>query len=303
MIIFDYNILFSDEWALNDSNIDKSKETITVSESKKCDLSKKFQIRSPWVAMTLRRVRYYSNSRFEVISYGDSWALEIENIVTLLWYGKNKIKYIKGRKYRASLLQFWVFHTFLPLVLELKRKYRVLHMGGVRIGKKAVLFSALSFGGKSTLVDFFLQQGHDIFSDDTLAISRDDKSYHAIASYPFCRPYRKPEILGNFVTQHVCVPTPISAIYTLKKSDPNAEIIISKLRGIEKFKAFHYSSFVNFDFLKIEHFQFFTKLAKSIPTYQITIPWDLERLEEVYQAIIIHNNVNGNMNFTKTITN
>ncbi len=291
MIVFDYNLFFHDETSLNDSQIDRHKESIKVFEKKKNNLSKKFKLRSPWVTMTLRRVRYYSNIRFEIMPYDDTWGLEIEDVAILLWNGKNKIEYIKGEKYTAKLLQFWVFHTFLPLVLELKRQYRVLHVGGVYIQKKAVLFSALSFGGKSTLVDFFLQRGHAVFSDDTLAIDRNNNTYYAIASYPFCRPYRKPEVLGDFITQSVVNPTPISAMYTLEKSDSNSEIVISELQGIEKFKAFHYSSFVNFDFFKKEHLKFFTEMSSLVPVYHITIPWDLERLKEVYQAIVTHNAV------------
>ncbi len=56
--------------------------------------------------------------------------------------------------------------------------------------------------------------------------------------------------------------------------------------GIEKFKAFHYSAFINFDFMKKERFEFFSEMSKHIPVYRVTVPWNIERLDEVYDAII-----------------
>ena len=63
---------------------------------------------------------------------------------------------------------------------------------------------------------------------------------------------------------------------------------IVELKGIEKFKAFHYSTFIDFDFMKKERFIFFTEMAKHVPVYRINVPWDLERLDEVYDAIVEH---------------
>ena len=40
---------------------------------------------------------------------------------------------------------------------------------------------------------------------------------------------------------------------------------------------------------KKSRFEILSKIANSIKVYDISIPWDLDRLEEVYQAIIKHN--------------
>lgn len=291
MVVFDYNFIFLNEKSLSSHNKDKSKKNIEIIEYSHLQLSEHFFIRSPWVTMTLRNVRYYSNKRFEVMPYNDSWALEIENIVTLVWDGKNTITYCKGLGYTPALLQFWTMHTFFPLILEIQRHHRVLHVGGVQMNGEAILFSALSFGGKSTLTEYFLNKNHTILGDDTIGIMKDNNMYSAIASYPFCRPYRQPETLGNPIVKFADKPLPLKAIYYLEKVEKDACITITELQGVEKFKAFHYSSFVTFDFLKKEHMDFFAHMAKNIPIYSITIPWDLERLEEVYQVILKHNNV------------
>jgi len=291
MLVFDYDFLFLDEETLGNEKSESVRKSIAIKEQTTLNLSDIFSIRSPWVTMTLRNVRYYSNKRFEVMSPNENWGLEIENIVTLIWNGKDTITYIKGSEYSVELLQFWVFHTFFPLVLEVQRVHRILHVGGVELNGKAVLFSAFSFGGKSTLTEYFLEHNHPILGDDTIAILKEKDAYKAMASYPFYRPYREPETLGKPIQNFVKSPLALHCIYYLEKSDKNADIVISKLQGIEKFKAFHYSSFINFDFLKKEHMAFFADMSESIPIYVITVPWDLDRLDEVYQAILLHNGV------------
>ena len=260
--------------------------TIPVVESFEAFLDA-FSLKTDWVDMSGQRARYYSTVPFEKREEDFSWALEIQDVVTLLWDGKEKkIIYTKGENYAPKRLQFWIFHTFFPIVLELEKKYRILHVGSVEIKGKPVLFSAFSFGGKSTMTDYFIQKGHTMLSDDSVAIDKRGDTYYAIASYPFHRPYRELETLGypakNFATE----PKPLHAVYLLERSDPDAKVQIVQLKGIEKFKAFHYSSFIDFYFMKKERFDFFSQMAKHVPVYQVKVPWDLERLDEVYGQIV-----------------
>ena len=97
--------------------------------------------------MSGQQMRYYSSISFEQADKSLSWALEIKDVLTLVWDAKDKkIIYIKGENYTPQRLRFWVYHTFFPLVLELQRIYRILHVGAVEINGKPVLFSAFSFG-------------------------------------------------------------------------------------------------------------------------------------------------------------
>ncbi len=125
-----------------------------------------------------------------------------------------------------------------------------------------------------------------MLSDDSIAIDKHGDTYYAIASYPFHRPYRKVETLGypaeNFVTE----PKPLHAIYLLEQNEPDAKVEIVEIKGIEKFKTIKYSSFIDFDFMKQRRFIFFAEMAKHIPVYKVKIPWDMERLDEVYNAIV-----------------
>lgn len=267
-------------------------KTIQVIESSKCFSMDDFPLRTDWISMSGQEVRYYSLLPFEKIDENLTWALEIQDVVTLIWEGKDKkIIYHKGGNYTPKRLQFWIFHTFFPIVLELEHIYRILHAGAVEIEGKPVLFSAFSFGGKSTLTDYFIKKGHTMLSDDSVAIDKQGDFYYAVASYPFHRPYRKLETLGYPVTNFSTERKPLHAVYILEKGEPNVSVEITELKGIEKFKAFHHSSFIDFSYMKQERFGFFTEMAKHIPVYKIIIPWDLKRLDEVYEKIVLQANV------------
>jgi len=264
-------------------------ETIRVVESPKPSLLDEFPLKSDWFNMSGQEARYHSAFLFEEVEEF-TWALEIKDVLTLIWDASDKkIIYSKGEDYAPQRLRFWIYHTFFPLVLELQRKYHILHVGSVEIKGKPVLFSAFSFGGKSTLTDYFIQKGHTMLSDDSMGIGKRGERYYAIASYPFHRPYRELETLGYPVKNFATEPKPLHAVYVLEKSEPDAMVEINELAGIEKFKAFHYSSFIDFAFMKQERFDFFMQMAKHIPVYQVKVPWDLERLDEVYQKIVLNN--------------
>ena len=256
-------------------------------------LSALFSLRSPWVSMTQREVRYYTNTPFEDLSTPTiMWALEIGGLFTLIWYAKNKeIHYIKAEGYSDKLLQFWVLHTFFPLVLELERRYHVLHVSGVKLKHKTLLFSAYSGGGKSTLVEYFIGKGHGFYGDDTVAVEEDKKGYKVISSYPFCRPYRKPEVLGYHVLNFVQTVDLLSSVYLLERVEADAKVNIVPLYGIEKFEVLYKSKFVSFESMKQERYLFASKMANHVEVFKISIPWKLERLDEVYQAILMHNGV------------
>ncbi len=291
MLAFNKNFIFVDEPILT-TFIDKRLENIRVVKNNSVLLSHVFRLQSPWVTMTGRKVRYYTNIPFEEQINIDFWALEIEDVLTLIWdENTHTITYIEGRLHTAKLLQFWVLHTFFPLVLELSNIYHVLHVSAVQIKEKTILFSAFSGGGKSTLTDFFIQKGHVVYGDDTIAINDANNQYEVIASYPFHRPYREPEVLGYPIENFGTKIQPLSHIYRLERSDKKAKVNIVELHGIEKFEVIYQSMFVTFESMKKERYLFATKMAKQAKVFVLSVPWDRERLEEVYQAILIHNTV------------
>ncbi len=265
-------------------------QIISVIDSSKSSLLKEFPLKSDWDDMSGQRTRYLSKFPFEESDENFTWALDIKDVLTLIWDAHNQnIIYVKGENYTLVRLRFWIYHTFFPLVLELKQKYHILHVGSVEIEGKPILFSAPSFGGKSTLTDYFIRKGHAMLSDDTIAIDKHGDTYYAIPSYPFYRPYRKVETLGYPVENFVTEPKPLHAIYLLEENEVDAKVEIVEIKGIEKFKAINHSSFIDIYFMKQRRFIFFTEMARHIPVYKVKIPWDLKRLDEVYKAIIAMN--------------
>ena len=290
MIVFNKNMLFFNETQLNTKKpINSSLEIIKIIKDSIYFENLRLMSKSNMIPMSGQEVRYLSEGSFTKAGKSFSWALEIKDVVTLVWDAKARnILYIKGNNYTPEQLRYWIFHTFFPIVLELERTYRILHVGSVEVEGKPILFSAFSFGGKSTLTDYFIKKGHTMLSDDSVAIDKRGDTYYAIASYPFHRPYRKLETLGDPVENFATEPKPLHAVYLLEKGEPDAKVEIQELKGIEKFKAFHYSTFINFDFMKKERFEFFTEMAKQVPVYQVKVPWDMKRLDEVYEKIVSH---------------
>lgn len=293
-MIFGHYLFFENESSLNETNLEIDKNLIrriNVLESKSLSLSDIFPLISEKFVLSGQEVYYYSQKPFEDADESFSWALEIKEVVFLIWDAdKQQILYHKGAHYTAERLRFWIYHTFFPLVLELSQIYHIIHVGSVEIKEKPVLFSAFSYGGKSTLTNYFLEQGHTLLSDDSLAIDKRENGFFAVPSYPYFRPYRKLENLGYYTNNFSQKIQKVFLMYVLEKTDSNGKIVITQVKGIEKFKVFHYSSFIDFSFLKERRLHFFSDMAKQVAVYKISIPWDIKRLKEVYEAICTHTN-------------
>ena len=278
---------FMDEPQLRSHPHSPSIPHIRVEVLKNPSLISAYTLLRPWVPLSGREGRYFSKTDFEDADACFSWGLEIKNVLTLIWLPEEQtIVYLEKKDYTPELLQFWLYHTFFPMVLELQRFAHMLHVGAVEVQNQPILFSAPSSGGKSTLTDFFIQKGHTLLSDDALGIQKNENNYYAIPAYPFHRPYREPETLGNPAQNFAAETKPLAAVFLLNKVDAHANISITTLTGIEKFKAMNSSSFIEFPFRKQERFTFFAEMSKTISVYRIDIPWDMNRLEEVYNEII-----------------
>jgi len=291
MIVFNHSLYFKDEPQLQENIPSGEYTTVVISESENFSLEECFPERSSVFPISGRDACYRSRKSFGKMKKPYSWALEIIDVMTLIWdHKENRIYYKKGKLYTPELLQFWILHTVFPLVLELEGVYRILHVGSVEIEEKPVLFSAFAFGGKSTLTDYFLHRGHTLLSDDALGVEKRGNVYYAIPSYPFHRPFREVETLGYPVSRFASIPKPLHAIYRLHQVEFDASVKIIELHGIEKFKEMHYAPYAAFSFSREEYFAYFTEMASHIPVYRVDVPWNLKKLGDVYDAIMLHTN-------------
>ena len=247
-----------------------------------------FAYLSDYFPHSAKEVRHGSHIPFsEMKGRQHEWMLEVTDVLKLVWFPHSRtIGYEEGAAFTPEQLRFWVYHTFLPLLFQLEQVYHMFHVGSVEIDGKAVIFSAPSFGGKSTLTHYCLQRGHRLLGDDTLAIhTENDGTFRAVASWPFVRPYRQPAVLGDAAEAFVTSPLKIGAVFVLKQVEGNVDIDIAPLKGIAKFKALHAADFSPIGFFKKEHFVFHMQFAKQTPLYEIAVPQNFARLGEVYAAI------------------
>lgn len=235
----------------------------------------------------LREVFIQSEKPFSRIEANQIISFTVRDVVTFSSkINSNLITYSKADGTTDKLVDYWLKHTYFPILLTFENKYYFLHAGAVEIEDTSVLFVANSFGGKSTLTDFFIKKGHTMISDDKVATFEKDNMIFSVPSYPYHRPYRKMEDLGLFVENFAEESKPINCILNLVKSDPLCEIKVSQTLGIDKFKIIRYSTEIDLPIHKKQRFKALTNIANKVDIYDITIPWDLNRLEEVYQAIV-----------------
>ena len=220
---------------------------------------------------------------------GQPWCLEVEGVVSFSWTGGEPVIYYQlGDKGNRSLLVFWFVHIFLPLYLTLERGYDFIHAAAVEVDEQPILFIAPSTGGKSTLGDYFLRQGHPMLSDDKVATFLEHEHYYAVPSHPHHRPFRQFEVLGNPIEHFARQARPIHAFYVLDQAGPDAGIEITEVTGFRKFEQLLPNYLFSFRFLQEQRLRWLAQLADQSLVYRVSRPWNLERMHETYAAICAH---------------
>ncbi|WP_041360818.1 hypothetical protein [Methylococcus capsulatus] len=186
-------------------------------------------------------------------------------------------------------VRYWLMHYLVPVYLLLDPRFDFLHGSAVDVGGGAVAFLADAMGGKSTLADFFVRQGHALLTDDHLGIVREGV-FLAVPSVPFVRPYREFEDLGNPVERFAAQPLPLRAIYLLELAEGPARI--APLAGLPVAVALARNrrlmvTNTYMDLAKVR-FSRLAELAATVPVAKLRVPRDLSRLPEVYATVLAH---------------
>ena len=238
-----------------------------------------------------RQIALNTDRDFTAPSDDQGWIFYVENVISFAWETKGSaIRYRFHKLATDDIFRFWLYHVVLPIYFSIAQKYRFLHAGAVEVDEKAVLFMAPSFGGKSTLTDYFLQRGHPLITDDKMATYESYGIYYAVPSHAYHRPFRTVEVLGHLCENPATQVRSIHAIYILEKAEPDSEIVIRKLKGVEKFSRLHEGGEMNFSFFTPQYVSYLAGLANAVNVFNVTVPHDLQRLEEVYQTIKEHTN-------------
>ncbi|MEA3373232.1 MAG: hypothetical protein U9Q62_06010 [Campylobacterota bacterium] len=286
MVAYDHELII-DRFASEKKGVSK-KKPLFITESKTFSADD-YPFKEKFHNNQNRILRLYSDNDIRYAVKDQRWVFTIEDVVSFSWLQEsNEIFYQLLPSATEELLRYWLLHIVLPLYLTTENLYYFLHAGAVQVDKKSVLFMADSFGGKSTLTDFFLKKGHTLISDDKVATFEENDTFMAVPSYSYHRPYRATEDLGIKVDNFATEPRPIKAIYLLISVDEDVETTISPAKGIEKFSSLRFATEVGLPLFMQERFAYLTKLANNTAIFNVTIPWDLDRLSEVYDAIVAH---------------
>ncbi len=220
---------------------------------------------------------------------GQQWCYEVKEVVLFYWQsGDRTIYYELHDKGDVDLLNFWFVHQFLPIYMTLENMYDFIHAGSIEIEGKPILFIAPSMGGKSTLTDYFIKQGHVLVSDDKVPIFIEDDKFMAVGSHPYHRPFRDYEVFGYRAEHFIKEFKPIQTFYVLEKVDAKEDIVIEEIKGIEKFNILLSQYLYTVGFNRARHMKHATIMLGTIRIFKIKIPWNMERLGEVYEAIMQH---------------
>jgi len=236
-----------------------------------------------------RKIFFASDKTLMSYREGQTISLVVENVACFIWTaGQQDISFNLLDCGDSKLLSFWAINYLLPIYLVLECEYQFLHSSAISFENSAVLFSAPSYGGKSTLAEHFLSKGHALISDDRVATYRCNGKYLAIPSIDRFRPYRKFEDLG-LVAPHFCLAEqPMQVIYHLSRDKKLKSTVIKPIQGFKKFEELFPNYLYNFPHLKTGRLKFLAGLLNEVPTFDMRIPDDLDRLDEVYGSICSH---------------
>jgi hypothetical protein len=233
-----------------------------------------------------REVSVFTDRDNRQLESGQPWIFEIEDLLQFSGCsGSSDIYYRGDERATAELVSFWFVHVVLPYILMAERDYCFLHAAAVSLGDRSLVFMAESHGGKSTLADFFLQQGHELISDDKVAIHEGESCYLSVPSHPYFRPFRKFEDLGFHSNAYSLGLKPVAAIYLLKKSETE-EIAIRRIKGTEAFSCLMDRSIILFPGSWNACLPILAGIAHDVPVFELKRPWGLEFQPETYKAIV-----------------
>ncbi len=289
MIAYNHHIKFISELGQNKKIEDSFTNVITVREGFYPDLDKKLLVEADYNNNQGRNVVLHTDRAFSQTVAGQFWTIEIKGVVTFYWYsGSLTLEYIKQENFTEELMKYWCLHIVLPLFFTLEERYFFLHAGAVEVEGRPILFVAQSFGGKSTMTDFFMSKEHTMISDDKVAIVEKSGEFLAIASHPHHRPYREKEDLGFYVENFAEKPAPMHTVYALERTGADDEINIREVKGKGKFDILYQHSEMTPIFQRQKRFEHLMKMANKVPVFTVKVPWSMARLEEVYVVIVRH---------------
>ena len=236
-----------------------------------------------------KEVSLYSQTDLYLENELELWQLKVEeSVIFEIHSNKATIYYEVLNSLNQEKLSYWLLHTLMPIYLTIVNQKYFLHSAAFEIDDFAYLILGQSFNGKSTFMDHAIQQGRDFLSDDKIMIVKSNHDFLIQSSYNYCRPSRELESLGYKVENFTKEAKKLGHCYYFKPVEPNEKIEFRVISGIEKFKILKECSDMELGLNVKQRFEFISKLANHTTLYEVAVPWDLNRLPEVYSEIMNH---------------
>ena len=156
MIAYNHTIEFVPAFKKAKNAINPSINRIVIKENTSTDFHKKLYAYLSFFNNQGRDLLLYSDRLFTATQKGQLWSFEVKEIVIFFWHsGTLTLEYQKQDHFTEKLLEYWALHIVLPIFFTIEETYDFLHTGAVEVDGKPILFAAESFGGKSTMTDYF----------------------------------------------------------------------------------------------------------------------------------------------------
>ncbi|MDI3255794.1 MAG: hypothetical protein QJR10_13570 [Bacillota bacterium] len=229
----------------------------------------------------------------ETFAQGHDVYLQIEGLLQFhLEWKHDVLSCVATPEASDTVVRYWILQHALPVFLLLSGRVDLLHAGAVVMDDSVVGFLAESGVGKSTLVGHFLSYGHQLCTDEHLALVRDKEGAVAPA-IPYYRPGRDTEDLGRFIAGFSPEPRPLRALYLLQPAPAEGPVMVEELRGIAAASVLlEYSQCTlanpkvpSFRPILQRRFEDLTRLSTTVPVRVLRVPRALDRLPEVYQHV------------------
>lgn len=210
----------------------------------------------------------------------------------------------------AYMVEVRLLAEVLPLWLEL-RGIAVLHASGAVVDDGVVAFLATNKGGKSTLAASLMVRGHDLLTDDVLALEWRGSNVVARPSYPQMRMW--PDHAANFVGDVEALEAvhpgldkrrvpigrgfgsfargaaPLRRIYLPRRGDTDRVVFTPLSAGEAVVELVSHSillGVVEALGLAASRFMRFARLVESVPVQHLHYPDGVHVLDAVCEAIV-----------------
>ncbi len=199
-----------------------------------------------------------------------------------------------------DLIRYWFLQQIIPILLLLNGSTELLHATAVGVagpdgahdGVRAIGFLGRSGIGKSTLLNYCLQQGCELITDEHLALDRSAIT-RAVPSLPFYRPYRSLEDLGIRATKFARHPRQLNCLYLLEPDTPTAAVKSEPISDGDIIRSVLLNTQYNVfsprvpqaRSILVRRFGDLAALSRSIPVRRLRVPRSMDRLPDVYRFI------------------